>query len=283
MYTGQMDWMLVAGAILLAAAAAFAAWAWIGHARGRRLARRPTRRLRHPVVFAHGVFGFDEISVAGRKHRYFRNIASGLGELGNEFHHARVPATASIAVRADRLRELMRSLPCERVNVIAHSMGGLDARYAISRLGLGDRVASLVTIGTPHLGTPLADLGAGVVPAAVSKALSPVFDVRALQDLTVSGLEQFNRDTPDAPGVAYRSVVARSSLGRTNPLLWPSHAFLSARCGPNDGLVPLSSQKWGTVLREIEADHWAQVGWSRRFDAVGMYRDILQELIGLGF
>src|ERR1700716_2635987 len=108
-----MDWMLGAAAILLAAAAAFAAWAWIGRARVRGRRRRPTRRLRHPVVFAHGVFGFDEISVAGRKHRYFRNIASGLGELGREFHHARVPATASIAVRADRLRELMRSLPCE--------------------------------------------------------------------------------------------------------------------------------------------------------------------------
>lgn len=46
-----------------------------------------------------------------------------------------------------------------RLNIIAHSMGGLDARYyAISWLGLAERVASLTTIGIPHLGTPLADL-----------------------------------------------------------------------------------------------------------------------------
>ncbi|MFL5310583.1 MAG: lipase family alpha/beta hydrolase, partial [Myxococcales bacterium] len=167
--------------------------------------------------------------------------------------------------------------------VIAHSMGGLDARYAISRLGLGERVASLVTIGTPHQGTPVADLGAGIVPAGVSRALSKVLDVRALHDLTTGSLERFNRDVPDAAGVAYCSVVGRSALSHTNPLLWPSHAYLSARSGANDGLVPSASQGWGKVIREVEADHWAQIGWSLRFDAVGLYEDILRELVGLGF
>lgn len=277
-----MDVLLPLGALLVAAALA-AGWIAVVRLRKRTLARRRPLRLRHPVVLVHGVFGFDEISVAGRKHRYFRNIAAGLGELGTQIHHPRVPATAAIAVRAARLAEVVRSLPGERINVIAHSMGGLDARYAISRLGLEGRVASLVTVGTPHQGTPIADLGAGMVPGAVSRALAPLLDLRAFQDLTVRGLEKFNRETPDAPSVSYWSVLAGSKLSRTNPLLWPSHAFLSSRCGPNDGLVPVSSQRWGTVLREIEADHWAQVGWSRGFDAVGLYRDILHELIGLGF
>jgi hypothetical protein len=66
-------------------------------------------------------------------------------------------------------------------------------------------------------------------------------------------------------------------------MLWPSQAFLKARSGANDGLVPATSQRWGTVMREIEADHWAQAGWSWRFDAVGLYAEILRELVGLGF
>src|SRR5205823_9887005 len=66
---------------------------------------------------------------------------------------------------------------------------------------------SLVTIGTPHFGTPLADLGAGLVPGTVSRALSRVVDVRALHDLTTDALDRFNRDVADAPGVAYCSVV----------------------------------------------------------------------------
>ena len=136
------------------------------------------------------------------------------------------------------------------------------------------RVASLVTVGTPHLGTPLADLALKGIPASA---------VRALSDLTVSALERFNREVPDVEGVAYCSVAAHSDLLETNPLLWPSHAYLSQKAGPNDGLVPASSQRWGSVIREVEADHWAQIGWSSRFDAVALYADLLRELVALGF
>ena len=278
-----MRWeLLLLAALLVVLALVGIAWSRRARLRDRVPARRAPR-LRHPVILAHGMLGFDEIAVAGRRHQYFRKITDGLSGLDAKFHTPRVPAAAPIAVRAEQLRALVHELPSERVNVIAHSMGGLDARYAISRLGLGDRVASLVTIGTPHQGTPVADLGAGIVPAGVSRALSKVLDVRALHDLTTESLERFNRDVPDAPGVAYCSVVGSSTLTHTNPLLWPSHAYLSARSGANDGLVPSASQGWGKVIREIEADHWAQIGWSFGFDAVGLYEDILRELVGLGF
>lgn len=270
-----MTWQF---AILLAVALAALFAAWIVARRRKRLPRglraRRAPRLRHPVVLAHGVLGFDEIALGGRRHRYFRNIADGLESLGAEFHHPRVPATGSVTERAEHLADLVRSLPCERVNLIAHSMGGLDARYAISRLGLGRRVASLVTVGTPHLGTPVADLALKGIPASA---------VRALSDLTVSALERFNREVPDVEGVAYCSVAAHSDLLATNPLLWPSHAYLSQKAGRNDGLVPASSQRWGTVIREVEADHWAQIGWSSRFDAVSLYADLIRELVALGF
>src|SRR6266851_4878740 len=266
-----MRWeLLLLAALLVALALVLFAWSRRARLRDRFPARRAPR-LRHAVILAHGMLGFDEIAVAGRRHQYFRKIADALGGLDAKLHTPRVPAAAPIAVRAEQLRTLIDELPGERVNVIAHSMGGLDARYAIARLGLQDRVASLVTIGTPHRGTPVADLGAGIVPAGVSRALAKVIDVRALHDLTTEALERFNREVPDAPGVAYCSVV------------WPSHAYLSARSGANDGLVPSASQGWGKVIREVEADHWAQIGWSLSFDAVGLYEGILRELAGLGF
>lgn len=43
-------------------------------------------------------------------------------------------------------------------------------------------------------------------------------------------------------------------------------------------LVPRSSQIWGELLAEVEADHWAQVGWSSHFDAAALYGELLQEL-----
>jgi hypothetical protein len=49
-------------------------------------------------------------------------------------------------------------------------------------------------------------------------------------------------------------------------------------------VVPANSQAWGEVLREVEADHWAQIGWwSRGFDAASLYEDLLRELRGRGF
>ena len=267
------NWALLALAALLLAALAALGFMAVRRARLRkRVPAKRAPRLRYPVVLAHGVFGFDEIALAGTRHAYFRNIARRLDHA--QFHALRVPPVASIAVRADKLVALVRDLPGKRINVIAHSMGGLDARFAIARLGLSDKVASLTTIGSPHFGTPLANL-------RISRALSQ--HLAAFRDLTPSALERFNREVPNMPSVAYCSVVASSLLRHTNPLLWPGHLYLSKHGGPNDGLVPTSSMRWGNVLREVEADHWAQVGWSLRFDAVALYEEILRELAALGF
>jgi hypothetical protein len=65
-------------------------------------------------------------------------------------------------------------------------------------------------------------------------------------------------------------------------VLLPSYLWLGERSGSNDGLVPAESQRWGEVLREIDADHFAQIGWSRRFDAAGLYAEILAELRARG-
>src|SRR5437879_10596755 len=120
--------------------------AWSRRARVReRIPARRAPRLRHPVILAHGMLGFDEIAVAGRRHQYFRKITDGLSGLDAKFHTPRVPAAAPIAVRAEQLRAVVHALPSERVNVIAHSMGRLDARYTIPRLARAARVASPAT------------------------------------------------------------------------------------------------------------------------------------------
>jgi pimeloyl-ACP methyl ester carboxylesterase len=40
-----------------------------------------------------------------------------------------------------------------QVDIVAHSLGGLVARYYVQRLGGDARVRTLVTMGTPHAGT----------------------------------------------------------------------------------------------------------------------------------
>jgi len=262
----MLDWLLIAVAIAVLLALAVQQW--------KQSRRRPPRKPaqpRLPVVLAHGFLGFDEIELGRNKHLYFRGIGTHLEKLGAQVYSPRVPPASSISARAQRLADLIRALPEPRVNIVAHSMGGLDARYAISQLGLGGRVASLITIGTPHLGTPLADAGHALF-GRITRLLRRIIDLTPGWSRTAA----LNRAIP--------SVVGKSGRLRTNPLLWPSHLYLAERSGPNDGVVPANSQAWGEVLHEIEADHWAQIGWwSRGFDAASLYEDLLRELRGRGF
>ena len=97
-------------------------------------------------------------------------------------------------------------------------------------------------------------------------------------------LAVWTNEVRDVPGVRYACVVA-GIRERSTPLslaLAPAHLYLRRIAGPNDGVVPISSQYWGETLAEIEADHWQQVGWKFTmrcaFDALGMYAFVVARL-----
>jgi triacylglycerol lipase len=278
--------LVIIGSVALLAAGL--AVALLHLARRRRQRRRKRVRVRPPlpVVLAHGLLGFDEVQLATGRVEYFRGVAGGLEKLGTRVYRPQVPPVASVAARAARLADYVRQLPDQRVNIIAHSLGGLDARFAIAQLGLDQRVASLTTIGTPHLGTPLADYGTSVLEKVGIRRLLRLcgLDLEGFFELSEQRMTGFNQHVEDASTVAYGSVVSVVTSGTAgiNPLLLPCYLLLKQRVGANDGLVPWDSQVWGEVLFEAEADHWAQVGWSRHFDAPALYEHLLRELRGRG-
>lgn len=241
-----------------------------------------------PVILVHGLFGFDRMGILGARMDYFRGIAKHLETLGCHAHAVKLSRAKSVPERARELCDAITALPHERVDLIAHSMGGLDARYALAHLGLAARVRSLVTVGTPHRGTPLADLavdGAGGALGVVRRAIAALgISLEAVDWLTTAALERFNKDVLDAPHVRYACVVGGIRDAKTPiPLaIQPMHAFLRKVAGANDGLVPMASQYWGETLAEIEADHFAQIGWRlaarHTFDALGLYAFIVARL-----
>ncbi len=243
---------------------------------------------RFPVVLLHGLGGFDQLQLPAMNASYFRGLERLFERHGVRAYRTTVPAFGTVEERARALgRELVALAArtgARRFNLVAHSMGGLDARFAIVHDDdVRPLVASLVTIGTPHRGTPIADLGATVLGATgLASLLARVgVSMAFVRDLSSAALAAFNARVPDVEGVFYGSVVGTAPAGRVAPPLAPL-APLLAKCGDSDGVVPAASQAWGVVLATVLADHWGEIGWSSCGDVDAQFGTILRELRARG-
>ncbi|NCO61392.1 MAG: hypothetical protein COZ70_07925 [Deltaproteobacteria bacterium CG_4_8_14_3_um_filter_51_11] len=250
----------------------------------------------YPIVLAHGIFPFDRFFTPllskdndpdDRLH-YFRKIRSTLIDEGFTVFHSRVSWGGPLERRATDLRDQILDLThgfgkWPRVHIIAHSMGGLDARWMIYKFRLEERVASLTTIGTPHLGSPYAHWSLERLNRLLDLALNFGLDLRGARDLTPEACAERNRLTADfeaANGVCYRTVAGVQPLERIFKPLRLSWSVIHALEGENDGLVSLRSATWKEeyLIKVWDADHLNQIGW---WDAAekssGMSRDAFEE------
>jgi len=217
---------------------------------------------KHPMVFFHGLLGFDYLgpeAVPALQISHWRGIREVLEANGVEVMIARVPATSSIKDRATILHGLIAERYGGRtVNLVAHSMGGLDCRYLISELAADNdafKVASLTTISTPHRGSPFADyvidnvIGRERLPQLLGlmeamKLPETSGDGSAFAALGTRAMAEFNAEVVDDPEVKYYSWGASFEPGLLDTFRWPWSVIMSKE-GPNDGLVSVTSAKWG--------------------------------------
>lgn len=276
----------------------------------------------YPILLHHGLSGFDSIGPVN----YFYGIKKDLTHEGETIFETEVAPYQSSAFRGEQLAKLVDKALAEtgacRVNLIAHSQGGLDARYMISALGYGDRIGALITISTPHRGSKVADGVLGYLPERSDKLVNAV---ARLQGMTISDVgkdpdvraslvqlsekfmrEEFNPKILDHPDVAYFSVAGRSlhqsaeeecqgglwenpvKTDAIDPLLLITGLYLE---GPNDGLVTVASARWGAFLGCISADHFDEIGQvadlfpnlASGFDHKRFYRSLVRFLHERGF
>ncbi|GAA5920319.1 hypothetical protein JCM1841_004528 [Sporobolomyces salmonicolor] len=240
-----------------------------------------------PIVFCHGLFGFDHLGPSSIKPLHFSywvGVQEALEAMGVEVLIGRVPASASIEERAKVLCEMIgERFPGREVNLIGHSMGGLDGRFLISRLQPTNfKVRSLTTISTPHRGSSFADfllediIGTAKVPTLLSlmQSIGVPGGGKAFDDLTTTKMARFNEETPDDPSVKYYSFGAEFTPSWSNVFRVP-WGVVFEREGPNDGLVSVDSSKWGEYRSTLHnVNHLDLVGW------VGKVRYGWAELLG---
>lgn len=221
-------------------------------------------RTKYPVLLVHGVFFRDS-----RLLNYWGRIPAELEANGAQIFYGEQQSAASIESSAkelaERIETLVQKTGCEKVNIIAHSKGGLDARYAISKLGSDKYTASLTTINTPHHGCLFAEYLLNNAPDNFVKTIENIYNsafrrlgdpepdfIAAVKDLTNSRCEQFNEEVPDIPGILYQSVGSHARCSKSGRFpLNLSYPLVKKYDGDNDGLVALTSAPWGesfTVL-----------------------------------
>ena len=213
---------------------------------------------RYPLLLVHGVFFRDF-----RYFNYWGRVPEELERNGAVIYYGNHPSAASVAecgeVLAVRIRQILEETGAEKVNIIAHSKGGLDCRYALARCGVADRVASLTTVSTPHRGCEFADCLLSHIPVAQQELVAETYNrvlralgeenadfMAAVRDLTAGACRARNEEIMDVPGVYYQSVgsIQTKAVSGRFPLNVSWHLVKHFE-GRNDGLVGEDSFPWG--------------------------------------
>lgn len=213
---------------------------------------------RYPLLLVHGVFFRDF-----RFFNYWGRIPYALKQNGAVIYYGSQQSAASVAAcgqeLAGRIREIIEQTGCEKVNIIAHSKGGLDSRYAISACGMAPYVASLTTINTPHQGCIFADYLLDKIPEKVQKSVARKYNaalrkfgdfnpdfLSAVRDLTASACDQLNQKLPNHPDVYYQSVGSQMNCASSGKFpLNMAYPLVKHFDGANDGLVSVESARFG--------------------------------------
>lgn len=180
---------------------------------------------------------------------------------GVKIFYGHQEANASIEengrILAGEIRRLAEENGIEKFNVIAHSKGGLDIRYAISQLGIGSYIASLTTMSTPHNGSRTVDALLKCPDAAV-RAVGWFTDVwmricgdknpasyEVFHSLSTEFARKFNEQNPDSTGIYYQSFAFVMKYCFSDMLLFLPYLVVAAFEGKNDGLLAPRAVRWG--------------------------------------
>ncbi len=256
---------------------------------------------KYPILFVHGVF-FRDFKYLN----YWGRIPEEIIKNGGKVYYGNHQSAASVKdcgeEIAARIRGVVAESGCPKVNIIAHSKGGLDCRYAIAKCGVSDMVASLTTINTPHRGCIFAEYLLTKLPQKMQQTVAAGYNVAAaklgdqapdfmaaVSDLRADKCKQYDEELTVPDSIYKQSVgsLLRHATSGKFPLNFTYH-MVKYFDGPNDGLVSEPAFKYGekytlltpTGLRGIS--HGDMIDLNREnikgFDVREFYVKLVSEL-----
>ncbi|MBO7170773.1 MAG: triacylglycerol lipase, partial [Clostridia bacterium] len=263
-------------------------------------------QTKYPIVLVHGFFFRDS-----KLFNYWGRIPNTLKSHGATIHYGKHQSALIVKESAReltyRIKLIVERSGCEKVNIIAHSKGGLDCRYALSEFGLAPYVASLTTINSPHRGCFFAEKLLSTIPSRIKNSVAKAYNVTysalgdetpdflaAAKDLTAESCQKMNEMLKDPEGVYIQSVGSVMSHPRKGQFpLNLSYRYVKNYDGDNDGLVGEASFAWGEKYTLLRTDgrrgisHGDVVDFSREnirgFDVRKFYTDLVSDLRERGF
>lgn len=222
---------------------------------------------KYPILLVHGVFFRDY-----KKLNYWGRIPGQLEKNGATIfygqHQSALSVKDSAIELAERIKSIVRENGCEKVNIIAHSKGGLDCKYAIDKLGIATYVASLTTINSPHRGCGFADYLLEKIPENMQKKVAGTYNkaakklgdsqpdfMKAVNDLTEKSCKKRESEYELCPDIYCQSVgsILKKATHGKFPLNF-SYPLVKYFDGANDGLVSVTSFSFGEKFELLEAN-----------------------------
>jgi len=258
--------------------------------------------LKYPVILVHGVMAKDNNLFWGRIPGKLKNAGVNVF-LGNTDSWSGIESNAlSLKKTVDSVLE---KCEVEKVNLIAHSKGGIESRFLISTLEYAPKIASLTTISTPHLGCETVDSifdkkyvhteSAKKITCFLAKLYGDQSPDphKLLEDLTTENMRKFNQKNLNAASVYYSSYQSFMKNGFDDLTFFLSYQLIKKIAGDNDGVVSLKSSKWGedcTLIKGLKTNgisHAEIIDIKRKrisgIDIPSEYLKIIDKLALMGF
>ncbi len=258
-------------------------------------------KTKYPIILVHGALVKNRLFV-----RCFGKIDKILKKEGYTVYVANIDACGSIENNAAQLKQYINKIATkenvEKVNLVCHSKGGLDAKYMIDNLDEAHHVASFTALCSPFKGTPVATamMNQPKRIIAIENFFMKIFykligDKKPLPKVLGNQLKRVNSlDEPEIvlqEGIYFQSFSATTNSIKDNfidslPLMISRHM----ENVPTDGLVPLDSTIFGNYRGKISEENLSHnqvidntASYKKKKIVFEFYKNLAKDLADRGF